>query len=91
MGKPGEITPEIEANAKLCADMAQRSAMRIAEMPLEQREEGFKIAERSLREAAEELGIGADRMEGLIQMLVKGMRQFVLDIDVGGSPKGGRA
>jgi hypothetical protein len=85
-----DIPPQIQDAAKQLADMAQRMSMRLAELPLEQREEGFVVAERSMREVAEQLKMPGNGDE-LVKMLIKGLRQFVLDLDVGGSPKGGNA
>jgi hypothetical protein len=44
-----------------------------------------------MHEAATQLGIAPGLVDGLIEMLMKGMRQFVLDIDAGGNPRGGLA
>jgi hypothetical protein len=80
-----------DAAAKQLADMSQRVAMQIAELPFEERREGFASAKRGLREAARELGIAGRKMDGLIEILMKGMRQMVLGLDVGGKPQGGHA
>ena len=84
-----EIPPQIQDAAKQLADMAQRISMRLAELPLEQREEGFIVAERAMRELAEQLKM--PNGDELVKMLMKGLRQFVLDLDVGGKPQGGNA
>jgi hypothetical protein len=71
--------------------MAQRVGMRIAGMPLEEREAALAIAENSLREAAKEMGIAGDQMNGFIELQMKAIRQIITDIDVSGSPQGGSA
>ena len=86
-----DIPPPIAAAAQQLADMSQRISVQIAEQPLELREEAFVLAERTLREVGLQLGIANERLDGLVELLMKGMRQFVLDIDVGGSPQGGNA
>ena len=72
--------------AKQLADMSQRISVQIAGQPKELREEAFAVADRNMREAARQLGLS-----GEIELLMKRMRQFVLDIDVGGEPQGGNA
>jgi thermostable 8-oxoguanine DNA glycosylase len=83
--------PDVAEAAKQLTDMAMRTAMRIAEHPLEDREKAYATAEEIMHETATQLGMPPHRVDGLIEMLMKGMRKFVLDMDVGGSPKGGNA
>lgn len=83
--------PSTQDAAKQLADVAQRTAVQIAERPLAMREEGFAIAAQELRSAAEKLGIEPSRIEGLVEILMNGMRKFVLELDVGGKPQGGNA
>jgi hypothetical protein len=81
----------IEEIARHAWGAAQRIGMRIAEMPLDQREAGFKIAEESLQEAARKMGIDGDRMDQFIKIQMDAIRGMVQNIDVGGNPQGGRA
>ena len=80
-----------ETIARQAWGMAQRVGMHIAGMPLEKREAALATAENSLRETAKEMGIVGDQIDGFIELQMKAIRQVITEIDVGGSPQGGRA
>jgi hypothetical protein len=82
--------PSREEAAKKLADMAQRVSMRIAELPLERREDAFTAAELEMKAIAEQVGMPESREE-LVRLLMKGLRKMVLDLDVSGQPQGGKA
>ena len=63
-----DVPKDVEAIARQSWGMAQRVGMQIAAKPQEQRAEAFAIAERSLREAAKEMGIAGERMDGFIKI-----------------------
>jgi hypothetical protein len=71
--------------------MARRAAMRIAEMPLENREAAFASAKNSLHEAFKEKGLAGDQLDGFVELQMQAIRKHVTDINIGGSSKGGRA
>jgi len=71
--------------------MAQRVGMYIAGLPLDKREAALAVAENSLREAGQEIGITGEQMDAFIELQMNAIRQIVSDIDVSGSPQGGRA
>jgi hypothetical protein len=81
----------IEEIARHCWGAAQRIGMQIAEMTREKREEGFAIAERALWDAAKQMGMPADKIEGLIKIQMQAIRGMVSSLDVSGSPQGGNA
>jgi hypothetical protein len=85
------MTNEIEAIARKLWDMQQRAAVQIAEKPPELREAAFAVVERVIRDLAKEMRIVDDKVDGFVEEHMKLIRQFVTEIDVGGSPKGGRA
>jgi hypothetical protein len=72
-------------------DMMQRVAMRIAGMPLGQRESAFAVTERSVKQMASEMKIADGEIDDFVNHVMGAIRQFVTEIDVGGSPQGGRA
>jgi hypothetical protein len=85
-------TPEdVEKTAQQLWGSAQRIGMRIAEMPREKREETFALAERALWDAAKKMGMPEDKIEGLVKIQMEAIRGMVMNLDVSGSPKGGRA
>jgi hypothetical protein len=77
--------------APLMWDMMQRVAMQIAGMALEQRESAFAITELSVRKMASEMKIADGEIDTFVNNMMGAIRQFVTEIDVGGSPQGGRA
>jgi len=70
--------------------MAQRVGMYIEGLPLDKRDAALAVAENSLREAGKEI-ISGEQMDAFIELQMKAIRQIVSDIDVSGSPQGGRA
>jgi hypothetical protein len=82
---------QVEEIAKKAWGAAQRLGMQIAAMPLSQREAGFAICEDTLRETADKMGIAGPQMEGFIKIQMDAIRRMVQNIDVGGSPQGGKA
>jgi hypothetical protein len=81
----------VEEIAKKALGAAQRLGMQIAAMPLHERQAGYAICEKSLRETAREMGIAGQQIEGFIRIQMEAIRGMVQNIDVGGSPKGGHA
>jgi hypothetical protein len=86
-----DVPKEVEAIARQSWEAAQRIGMRIAALPLDQREEGFAIAERSFRDAAGQMGIAGNQIEGFVKLQMDAIRGWVSNIDVGGNPQGGKA
>jgi hypothetical protein len=82
---------DLEPIARLIWDMIQRVAMRIAAMPLEQRESAFAVTERSVRQMGSEMKIADGEIDDFVNHVMGAIRQFVTEIDVGGRPQGGRA
>ena len=81
----------VEEIAKKAWGAAQRLGMQIAAMPSHERQAGFAICEKSLRETAREMGIAEQQIEGFISIQMEAIRGMVQNIDAGGSPKGGHA
>jgi hypothetical protein len=86
-----DVPENLETAARQLWDMAQRVAVQIAEKPPELREEAFGIAERAIKEMASNMGIPDKKVDGFIDAQMKAVRHFVTQIDVGGTPQGGRA
>ena len=87
-----EIPESIQFIARRLWDMQQRLAVQIAEKPLEQREAAFSIVERVVRDMAKQMGnVPEDKMDDFVNLQMEVVRQFVTEIDVGGSPQGGNA
>jgi hypothetical protein len=86
-----DVPKGVQAAARQLWDMLQRVAMRIAGEPPEQRDVAFAIAERSLRQMAKEMRIPDANIDDFVIRQMELLRQFVTEIDVGGSPRGGRA
>lgn len=80
-----------ESAKKLLWESAQRIAMKIAELPLEQRETAFEIAKQSLEEAGAMQKIDGPRYTAFVEIQIKAIRDIVVDLDVSGQPKGGHA
>jgi hypothetical protein len=80
-----------ETIARQAWGMAQRVGMHIAGMPLEKRQAALAVAENSLRETANEMGITGDQIDRFIELQMNAIRQIITEIDAGGSPQGGRA
>jgi hypothetical protein len=92
MANPKKPDPKVvEEIAQKAWGAAQRLGMQIAAMPLHEREAGFGICERSLRETARDMGIAGEQMGGFIKIQMEAIRGMVQNIDVGGSPQGGKA
>jgi hypothetical protein len=89
--KMTDVPENVEAIARQSWGMAQRVGMKIAAMPLDQREAAFVTAERSLHDTALEMGMAGERMDGFIKIQMEAIRGMVQNIDVGGSPQGGNA
>ena len=85
------MSEDIDAMARQGWAMAQRIGMRIAELPIKARELAFAGAEHCLREVGNELGVAGQQLDRVVDLQMKAIRQIVTDIDVGGSPQGGRA
>lgn len=64
--------------------------MQIAALPLEKRAEAFSMCQETLRESAERMGIAGLQMEGLYEPS-NGSHSSQQNIDVSGSPQGGKA
>jgi hypothetical protein len=67
---------------------AQRLAMRVVEMPKEDRLAALRIARNTLEETARDHGITDPKF---IDLCVQGIQVIVAEIDNSGSPGGGRA
>jgi hypothetical protein len=80
-----------EAVAKQLWDAAQRIGIRIAELQLNQRDEAFATCDKAFQEAARDMGVSEVRIGGLIKLQMEAVRGMVTNIDLGGSPQGGRA
>ena len=72
-------------------NMCQRIAVQIADKPLELREAAFAVAERNVRDLAKQVGVVNEKVDAFVEMQLGLIRQFVTEIDIGGSPKGGHA
>jgi hypothetical protein len=86
-----DVPEDIDPIARLMWEMMQRVAMQIAGMALDQRESAFDVTECSVRQMASEMKIADGEIDDFVDHVMGAIRQFVTEIDVGGSPKGGRA
>ena len=86
-----DTSNHFEATARQFWDMGQRIAVQIAEKPLELREAAFAVAERNVGDLARRVGIAEDKLDSFVKLQMQAIRQFVTEIDVSGSPKGGHA
>jgi hypothetical protein len=86
-----DVPEDIDPIARLMWEMMQRVATQIAGMALDQRESAFAITERSVRQMASEMKIADGEIDDFVNHAMGAIRQFVTEIDVGGSPKRGRA
>ena len=86
-----DLRSQGDAVAKMMWDSSQRMAVHIAAQPREQRDEAFAFAERAIREPAEELSITARQRDFFLKNQMILIKQFVAQIDAGGSPQGGHA
>jgi hypothetical protein len=86
-----DVPKHVEEIAQKAWGAAQRLGMQIAAMPLHEREAGYAVCEESLCETARDMGIAGDKMEGFIKIQMEAIRGMVQNIDVGGSPQGGKA
>jgi hypothetical protein len=86
-----DVPEDLEQIANLMWDTMHRVAMRIASMPLEQQESAFAITELSVRKMAAEMRIADGEIGDFVINMMGAIRLFVTEIDVGGSPQGGRA
>jgi hypothetical protein len=82
---------QVEQLSQKMWSAAQRIGMRIAEMPVDQREEGFAMAKRVLEDTAREMGVTGKAADELIHIQMEAIRGMVQNIVVGGGPQGGRA
>jgi hypothetical protein len=71
--------------------MAQRVGMQIAELPIKIRDVAFAGTERCLRAAGAERGVAGQQLDRIVDRQMRAIRQIVTDIDLSGSPQGGRA
>jgi hypothetical protein len=71
--------------------MAQRVGMQIAELPIKIRDVAFAGTERCLRAAGAERGVAGQQLDRIVDRQMRAIRQVVTDIDLSGSPQGGRA
>jgi hypothetical protein len=86
-----EAPKDFESAARQLWDMLQRVATHIAAKPLEQREAAFALTERTVRRLAKEMKLADESTDAFVKSFMDLLRQFVTEIDVGGSPQGGRA
>jgi hypothetical protein len=86
-----DVPEDVDPIAPLMWDMMQRVAMQIAGMALEQRESAFAITELWVRKMATEMKIADGEIDAFVNNMMGAIRQFVTEIDIGGSPQGGRA
>jgi hypothetical protein len=84
------VLDDIDAISNQCWAMAERVGMQIAELPNDVRETALASAEHCLREAGSELGVASQQLDWIVSLQMKAIRQVVTDIDVSGSPQGGR-
>jgi hypothetical protein len=91
VNKSADVPEGVEAVGRQLWNMGQRMAVQIAEKPLELRDEAFAIAKRAVRKLASDIRIPDERVDAFVEHQMRAIRQFVTEIDVGGSPKGGRA
>jgi tRNA G26 N,N-dimethylase Trm1 len=86
-----DVPKNVEEIAKRMWDMAQRVAVQIAEKPSDLRDAAFAVVGRNVREMAKEMKVPADKIDAFVELQMQAMRKHVTDIDVGGSPQGGKA
>ena len=91
MNKTAGVPEELDAVGRQLWNMAQRVAVQIAEKPPALREAAFAIGERAVRKLASEIRIPTEKVDEFVELQMKVIRQLVTEIDVGGSPQGGRA
>ena len=81
--------PDDDRLARTLWDFAHWLSKRVAAMPLDCRDTGFSIAERSIRDAARDLGVGDEGLDALVQRQLGVVRAAVAEIDWGGNPQSG--
>jgi hypothetical protein len=86
-----EMTEKQLQHVKEMWDAAQQIGMEIAEMPREKREAAFVRAETALRQAWAARKLPERGKEEYIKLQMDALRSAVRSIDLGGSPKGGKA
>jgi hypothetical protein len=86
-----EMPVDFDATSRQCWKMAQRVGIQIAELPSKTREVAFAGTERCLRAAASELGVAGQQLDSIVDIQMRAIRQIVTDIDIIGSPQGGKA
>jgi hypothetical protein len=85
------MSDDTETIAQPCWSMAQRVGMQIAELPIKIRDVAFAGTERCLRAAGAERGVAGQQLDRIVDRQMRAIRQVVTDIDLSGSPQGGRA
>jgi hypothetical protein len=86
-----KITEEVDAIPKPSWDAGRRIAMQIAALPLEHRELSLQLAEKAFRGAAEQRGGTPKSYDAFVKAQMDLIRSVLKDIEVSGSPQGGRA
>jgi hypothetical protein len=82
------MTPEQKINYDRVIGMAQRVAMKIAELPKEHREAAILIAKKTLLETFAEYGITDPKFA---EVCSEGIAAVLREIEASGSPGGGNA
>ena len=75
------MAEDADAVARHCWAMAERVGTQIAELAIETREVAFAGAERCLREAGSERGVGGQQLDTIVYLQMGAIRQIVADID----------
>jgi hypothetical protein len=85
---PDQLDPAQRAAFDSIMGFAQRLAMRIVEMPQQDRPAALKTVRNALEETAKDAGITDPK---LIDICAQGVEVIVAEIENSGSPDGGRA
>ena len=82
------MTPEQRAAFETIMGFVHRAAMKIAELPKEERAAALTIARRSIAQSAAEQGVTDPQ---LIEICTEGIAVVLHEIEASGSPSGGHA
>jgi hypothetical protein len=83
--------PTSGEQALLTTASMRRMAMRIVELPKDNWDDAFEVAERSFEEAVKENKINPERGRLWIEITLRALRALVSDMDMRGGARGGHA
>jgi hypothetical protein len=86
-----DVTPAQQAIIDASIGSVQRLAMRLIDLPKDQREGGFEIVRRNFEGALKKFGIDGAQGQAWLDSQIEAIRRLVAEIETSGGSLGGKA